>query len=223
MKKVLTEIKAEVTVLSRTEQILKSRAENLDDFMKDLEKKKGVSGYTNVNDQIQGISKENQILNNKKEETLQEITQVVVQIENEVKDKKQKLAPEIKKLRGYRQKFTDLEAIYNEKKKQYDAVVQNLDHEKNKLEEEVKNLFEDYKTEESKYHSNNIQNEIYDAFLKRIGNEAKFLNTPDKRLSNEFKSYSEFFNAKLRQQENIVKDLKNHQRHIKDNSENYAL
>ena len=27
----------------------------------------------------------------------------------------------------------------------------------------------------------------------------------------------------LRQQENIVKDLKNHQRHIKDNSENYAL
>jgi hypothetical protein len=38
--------------------------------MKDLEKKKGVSGYTNVNDQIQGISKANQILNNKKEETL---------------------------------------------------------------------------------------------------------------------------------------------------------
>jgi intraflagellar transport protein 81 len=59
MKKVLTEIKAEVTVLSRTEQILKSRADNLDDFMKDLEKKKGVSGYTNVNDQIQGISKAN--------------------------------------------------------------------------------------------------------------------------------------------------------------------
>jgi hypothetical protein len=91
------------------------------------------------------------------------------------------------------------------------------------LEEEVKQLFEDYKNEETRYHSNNIQNEIYDAFLKRIANEAKFLNTPDKRLSNEFKSYSEFFNAKLRQQENIVKDLKNHQRHIKDNSENYSL
>jgi hypothetical protein len=133
------------------------------------------------------------------------------------------LAPEIKKLRGFRQKYTDLEAIYNEKKKHYDAVVQNLDSEKNKLEEEVKQLFEEYKTEESRYHSNNIQNEIYDAFLKRIGNEAKFLNTPDKRLSNEFKSYSEFFNAKLRQQENIVKDLKNHQKHIRDNSENYAL
>lgn len=223
MKKVIGEIKSEVTVLARTEQILKSRAENLDDFMRDLEKKKGISGYTNVQEQIQGISNANQILNNKKEETLQEITQIVVQIENEVKDKKQKLAPEIKKLRGFRQKYTDLEAIYNEKKKQYDAVVQNLDQEKSKLEDEVKALFDDYKTEETKYHSNNIQNEIYDAFLKRIGNEAKFLNTPDKRLSQEFKSYSEFFNAKLRQQENIIKDLKNHQRHIKDNTENYAL
>ena len=52
MKKVLSEIKAEVTVLARTEQILKSRAENLDEFMRDLEKKKGVSGYTNVQDQL---------------------------------------------------------------------------------------------------------------------------------------------------------------------------
>jgi len=198
MKKVLGEIKAEVTVVSRTEQILKSRAENLDEFMKSLEKKQGVSGYTKIGGDLVDASKANTILNNKKEETLQEITQVVVQIENEVKDKKQKLAPEIKKLRGFRQKYTDLEAIYNEKKKQFDAVVQNLDQEKNKLEEEVKQLFDDYKQEETRYHSNNIQNEIYDAFLKRIGNEAKFVNTPDKRLSNEFKSYSDFFNAKLR-------------------------
>jgi hypothetical protein len=46
--------------------------------MRDLEKKKGVSGYTNVQDQLQGMAQANQILNNKKEETLQEITQVVV-------------------------------------------------------------------------------------------------------------------------------------------------
>lgn len=166
--------------------------------MKGLEKEKGISGYTNVQDKILGISEANEILNNKKDQTLQEITTIVTQIESEVKDKKQKLAPEIKKLRGFRQKFTDLEAIYNEKKKQYDAVVQNLDQEKNKLDDDVKQLFDDYKQEETKYHYNNIQNEIYDAFLKRIGNEAKFLNTPDKRLSAEFKSYQEFFNAKLR-------------------------
>ena len=62
------------------------------------------------------------------------------------------MAPEIKKLRGLRQKFSDLEAIYNEKKKHFDNIVLNLDQEKNKLEEEVKTLFEDYKGEETKFH-----------------------------------------------------------------------
>lgn len=42
MKKVLTEIKSEVTVLNRTKKILESRAEDLGEFMKDLEKKQGI-------------------------------------------------------------------------------------------------------------------------------------------------------------------------------------
>lgn len=63
----------------------------------------------------------------------------------------------------------------------------------------MKQTFNDYRDDERKYHFNNIQTEIYDAFLKRIGNEAKFINQPDKKLTNEFKSYQDFFNAKLRQ------------------------
>lgn len=35
--------------------------------------------------------------------------------------------------------------MYNEKKKQFDNIVMNLDQEKNKLEDDVKTLFEDYK------------------------------------------------------------------------------
>ncbi len=88
MKKVIGEIKAEVTVLLRTENILKSRADNLDDFMKNLEKSKGIAGYTNVQSQLQIVSETNEILNNQKDKTLQEITTIVQQIENEVKDKK---------------------------------------------------------------------------------------------------------------------------------------
>lgn len=52
MKKVLGEIKAEVTVLSRTENILKQRAENIDEFMKNQEREKGVVGFSNVIDKI---------------------------------------------------------------------------------------------------------------------------------------------------------------------------
>lgn len=74
MKKVLGEIKSEVTVLSRTENILKSRADNLDEFMRDLEKQRGISGIQDVQDKLVHVSETSQMLNNKKESTLQEIT-----------------------------------------------------------------------------------------------------------------------------------------------------
>lgn len=43
------------------------------------------------------------------------------------------------------------------------------------MEKDVKSTFIDYREDEKKYHQNNIQTEIYDAFLKRIGNESKFI------------------------------------------------
>ena len=190
--------------------------------MKDLERKQGVAGYTDIEDKIQGVSNMKEILDNQKDQTLQEITETVRQIEEEVKNRKQQLAPEIKKLRELREQIKGIDATYLEKKKQYDNIVMNLDQEKEKMESDVNTVFNDYREDERKYHQNNIQTEIYDAFLQRISNESKFLTQPDKRLTNEFKSYSEFFSAKLRQQENVVKDLKAHQKHIKDNSENYS-
>lgn len=77
MKKILSEIKSEVTVLNRTKQVLESRAEDLGDFMKDLEKKQGVAGYTDIEDKIQGVSNMKEILDNQKDQTLQEITETV--------------------------------------------------------------------------------------------------------------------------------------------------
>lgn len=145
-----------MTVLSRTENILMNRADNIDEFLKQLEKQKGITGYSDVHDKLQMVSENKELLDNRKDQTLQEITHIVEQIESEVKNKKQKLAPEIKKLRALRQRVTDLEAIYNEKKKQYDNIVMNLDQEKVRLEEDVKALFEEYKQEETKYHYHNI-------------------------------------------------------------------
>lgn len=48
------------------------------------------------------------------------------------------------------------------------------------------------------------------------------MTNPEKKLYPEFKTFQEYFNVKLRQQENIMKDLRAHQRHIKDNTENYS-
>ena len=82
MMKSLDEIKAECTVLNRTVMILKSRAGNVDEFMKELEKKKGITGYTSVEDQIVGVSELKEQLDNNKSQSLQELTALVQQIES---------------------------------------------------------------------------------------------------------------------------------------------
>jgi intraflagellar transport protein 81 len=48
MREEISVIRAELVVLQRTEQILKSRDKNLDDFLTDLEKKKGVQVSTST-------------------------------------------------------------------------------------------------------------------------------------------------------------------------------
>lgn len=52
MKKILQEIKSEVTVLNRTKKVLESRAEDMSEFMQNLEKARGISGYTQIEDKI---------------------------------------------------------------------------------------------------------------------------------------------------------------------------
>jgi intraflagellar transport protein 81 len=52
MKKALDEIKSEVTVLDRTRAILKEKAGDVDEFLRELEKKKGIQGYSEVEGKI---------------------------------------------------------------------------------------------------------------------------------------------------------------------------
>ena len=54
-----------------------------------------------------------------------------------MKVKKTKLAPGIKKLRTIRSKMTDIEEEYTAKKKDYDAVVQQMELEKEQITKEM--------------------------------------------------------------------------------------
>lgn len=70
MKKTLDEVKAEVNVLNRTKQILKSKAGDVADFLADLERQKGVQGYTKVDEDIQKVSELKEKLDNAKSSSM---------------------------------------------------------------------------------------------------------------------------------------------------------
>ena len=70
MKKTLDEIRSELTVLTRTENILKSRADNIEELMANMEKEKGIQGYSKMEDKLEDISKNKEKLDNQKDQTL---------------------------------------------------------------------------------------------------------------------------------------------------------
>jgi len=78
------------------------------------------------------------------------------------------LAPGIKKLRTLRQRMTDTEEEYLGKKKDYDAVVLQMEQEKEQITKDMGSQFQEYKESESKFHSNNVQADIFETFQKRI-------------------------------------------------------
>lgn len=223
MKKELEEVRSELNVLMRTEEILKSRATDLDGFMDNLAKEKGISGFDEVEENQVRLAMEKQKYDQVKEKTLEELTDIVGSIETQLKEKKAKLAPQIKQLRAYRSKYSEMEVTYNEKKKTYDNTVMNLESEKSRLNEEIDKKWTDYKTEETKYHYMNIQSKIYDAMLKKLKEESNYLKKPDARLSDDLKSFNELYQTKVQQEEEMIMDLKKHQRYVKENYENNAV
>lgn len=86
-----------------------------------------MSGFSNVEEQIQGVSEMKEKLDNAKSQSMQELTALIQKIDIEVKEKKQKLAPEIKRLRTLRNRFSEIETDYNERKRNYETVQMNID------------------------------------------------------------------------------------------------
>jgi len=58
MKKDLEEIRSELNVLTRTETILKSKAGDIDEFMSNMERQRGIQGYTDVENKAEAVAKE---------------------------------------------------------------------------------------------------------------------------------------------------------------------
>jgi len=68
---------------------------------------------------------------------LEELNQLIVQIESEVKDKKNRLAPEIKKLRTLRTRYSEIEKLHTEKKKVYDQVTSTIEVERERIDKDI--------------------------------------------------------------------------------------
>merc|ERR1712159_870860 len=125
-----------MVVLHRTEQILRGRDKNLDDFIKKLEANRGVKGYRETQERVEKASEDNDQVNVNKEQTLEQISEIVRDITAQLKERKTYLAPQIKRLREVRKEFQEVETKYNVKKGLYEKVAVGLEVERQQLEQE---------------------------------------------------------------------------------------
>ncbi|RDD46608.1 Intraflagellar transport protein 81-like protein [Trichoplax sp. H2] len=109
----LAEIRAEHGVLARTEEVLKNRNESIESVMTNIETKKGVSGYFDTQEELEKVSSMKSEIDDIKNKTLNDISEMVQKLNITINRKKSALAPIIKELRPLRQECQEVR-VYRE-------------------------------------------------------------------------------------------------------------
>ncbi|PAA94343.1 hypothetical protein BOX15_Mlig015875g1, partial [Macrostomum lignano] len=214
-KRLMNELIAENGILTRTLEILRQKEEAVKRQISQAEKRAGVSGYSDTQEQLEKVSKMMTQLNQKKGDTLEDMSRIIGELNKRVNEKKNELAPLIRELRPLREEAKKLQLEYDEKKANYERQSAGVEEKRMKLEQEVKALREECQGEESRY-----------AYMKGM---LDILNTQHQRVQDELRAYKsqdpndkkkptlrDVFKKKIAEQENIGKSLREKQKAVRD-------
>lgn len=210
------QLRAEWGVLSRTEALLSQQDNTLSSALGEAEARRGVAGFSQAQDQLEKVSQQKAEVDEVKGKTLENISQVVEEINTQIKARKNRLAPQIKELRALRSKFQELETEYLEKKGVFDNTKAGLESNFAKLQLEADAAEKDCAHEESNahYYENMIKIEEVKTARMETERAGKFKRTmPDGSVVT---SYRELYAAKIKQQEALSKELRDRQKRIKE-------
>ena len=217
MRDELSAVRSELVVLQRTEAILKSRHKNLDQFLSELEKQRGVEGYRDTQKQLIEMSEKASEIDAMKGATLEQISTMVEQINREFKQKQQSLQPMMNELKQTRQRYLELEQVYLERKSGYDKVAVGLEMEKQSLESQCDALQDEALREESRFHYLTNLIAIAKIKLNKAEQEKKW-QSGESKMVRDFATLKDLYNSKLGQQEQLIKQLRKKQKELKENS-----
>ncbi|XP_030625139.1 intraflagellar transport protein 81 homolog [Chanos chanos] len=210
----IAELRAEYGVLQRTESILKQRHEAGQQQLQLLETKKGISGYSDTQEELEKVSAIKSELDEMKGRTLDDMSEMVKKLNSVIIEKKSALAPLIKELRPLRQQCQELTQEYETKKAQYDTFAAGLESNRSKLEQEVRTLREEITQQENKYHQVNCMKEIIQMQMQRVADEMKAYVSPDPQERK--KAIREQYMKNIAEQESLGKKLREQQKLVRE-------
>ncbi|XP_059977103.1 intraflagellar transport protein 81 homolog isoform X2 [Lagenorhynchus albirostris] len=211
---IIAEFKAEFGLLQRTEELLKQRHENIQHQLQTIEEKKGISGYSYTQEELERVSALKSEVDEVKGRTLDDMSEMVKKLNSLVSEKKSALAPVIKELRQLRQKCQELTQECDEKKSQYDSCAAGLESNRSKLEQEVRGLREECLQDESRYHYTNCMIKNLEVQLCRATDEMKAYVSSDQQEKR--KAIREQYTKNIAEQENLGKKLREKQKAVRE-------
>ena len=198
LKAALGEVRGETVVLARTEAILRGRVGDIDGFLRALEEKKGIAGYTAVAGDLEKLSQLKSRVDESKGATLGEISRIVEDIQRSIEERKAVLAPQIKALHAARAKHNELQAAYVRERAAYESVAAGLEAEKAGLERQAEALAAEAVAEGARAHVCAARVEVLQALAVRAQEEAAF-EAGQGRFMPAFKTQKELYAHKLAQ------------------------
>ncbi|XP_043968694.1 intraflagellar transport protein 81 homolog [Gambusia affinis] len=211
----MAELRAEFGVLQRTEEILRQRHDTVQQKLQTVEAQKGISGYSDTQEELERVSAIKSDLDEKKGRTLDDMSEMVKKLNSMIVEKKSALAPIIKELRSLRQRRAELSQEYEEKKAQYESCAVGLESNRSKLEQEVKALREEMAQNENRYHYINSMSEIFEMQIQRAAEEMKAYVSSDPQEKK--KTIREVYMKNIAEQELLGKKLREEQKVVREN------
>ncbi|XP_050404861.1 intraflagellar transport protein 81 homolog [Patella vulgata] len=210
----VAELKAEVGTLQRTIEILQKKEDTVNAQLSHVEKKKGVSGYRETQDNLEKVSSMKSDFDDMKGKTLEDISEMVQRLHVQIQQKRSTFAPILREIRPLRETMQTQTPEYENKKAAYDRCQAGLESNMQKLEHEVRGYREEVKAEESRYHYLSGMMTIMETQQQRINEEMKAYVSSDP--SEKRKTYRDMYNKKIQEQSNLGTGLREKQKSIRE-------
>uniref|UniRef100_H3BA04 Intraflagellar transport protein 81 homolog n=1 Tax=Latimeria chalumnae TaxID=7897 RepID=H3BA04_LATCH len=214
----IAELRAEYGVLQRTEELLKQRHEAMQQQLQTIEAKRGISGYSNTQEELERVSALKSELDEMKGRTLDDMSDMVKKLNAMIEEKKSALAPVIKELRPLRQKCQDVTDHEDEEYQFNDVKEKGLSENVFYYFQEVRGLREECAQEESRYHYINCMKKIIEIQMQRAADEMKVYVSADPQERRKSISYKvmEQYTRNIVEQENLGKKLREKQKAVRE-------
>ncbi|XP_072289549.1 intraflagellar transport protein 81 homolog isoform X1 [Eucyclogobius newberryi] len=214
-QKEMAELQAEYGVLQRTEDLLTQRFETVQKRLETVEAERGIAGYSNTQEELERVSAIKSELDEKKGQTLDDMSEMVKKLNYVIAQKKEALSPLIKELRSLREQNHKVRQEHEDKKTQYERTAAGLESNSSKLEQDVKALKEATEQDENRYQYLNSQSQITEVQIQRAADEVKAYVSSDPLERK--KTVREMYLKNIAEQELLGKKLREKQKMVREN------